>query len=198
MKRKIIFSLIFLSFLFLLFLNESYSKYIPTKKSQKTLQHEVAVTLKLVQIYVIDMEGNPVTDLEISDFILYDNGKLKTITEFERHLLSLPWEKEEGVKSLEDKQLAGKNADKNRKPPRISRKFLLFFDFAFMRKGTIPLAKKLALYFIDTQIHPDDEVGVITYDTFKGFSLHEYFTTEHQKVREVVESFGIKEAMGRA
>ncbi|HCS47190.1 MAG TPA: hypothetical protein DIW61_02610, partial [Candidatus Aminicenantes bacterium] len=57
---------------------------------QDILQHEVTVTVKLVQIYVTDPEGNPARDLEISDFILYDNQKLQKITEFEKHFLPVP------------------------------------------------------------------------------------------------------------
>lgn len=36
------------------------------------LQHEVTVTIKLIQVYVTDKEGNSVTDLEKSDFELFD------------------------------------------------------------------------------------------------------------------------------
>ena len=60
-----------------------------TQKQKKTqeLRHEVAVTLKLVQIYVTDKKGNPVLDLKKEDFIIHDNGKEKPITEFEKHCL---------------------------------------------------------------------------------------------------------------
>ena len=33
--------------------------------------------------------GNPVTDLEKSDFVLYDEGELKIVTDFERHIFKL-------------------------------------------------------------------------------------------------------------
>jgi len=50
----------------------------------------VTVTLKLVQVYVTDKEGNPVPDLRLEDFRLFDNGKPVAITEFEKHSLLLP------------------------------------------------------------------------------------------------------------
>ncbi len=37
--------------------------------SQKPLQHEVSVTLKLIQVYVTDKDGKPVLDLAKDDFI---------------------------------------------------------------------------------------------------------------------------------
>ncbi len=53
---------------------------------QKPLQHEVAVTLKLIQVYVTDKNGKPAANLDKSAFRVYDNGQLQTITEFERHI----------------------------------------------------------------------------------------------------------------
>ena len=46
------------------------------------LQHEVTVTLKLIQVYVSDRDGNPVLDLTKDDFLLYDNGRPMTVTDF--------------------------------------------------------------------------------------------------------------------
>ena len=60
------------------------------EKSQE-LRHEVAVTLKLIQVYVTDKKGNPVLDLKKEDFIIRDNGKEKTITEFERQIWANFW-----------------------------------------------------------------------------------------------------------
>ena len=57
---------------------------------QSALQHEVTVVRKLVQVYVTDKRGNPITDLQRDDFIIYDNKDEKQITEFERHALTLP------------------------------------------------------------------------------------------------------------
>jgi len=162
------------------------------KITQEALQQEVTVTVKLIQIYVTDKEGNPVTDLTQSDFELYEEGKSVRITEFEKHLLSLPGEKPEQATRVE------KPAETLVQPPSLTRKFLLFFDFAFNDMQGIPKAKKAALHFIDVQVHPEDEIGIMSYDLFKGLTLHEYFTVEHDKVREVIANFGIKNAGGRA
>ncbi|MEE9390538.1 MAG: hypothetical protein V3U91_04780, partial [Candidatus Aminicenantaceae bacterium] len=85
----------FIIFLFLAFAAQPYyhglsSESIQPERSQKAFQYEVTVVLKLVQVFVTDNEGNPVTDLTKDDFILYDNSKLQTITDFEKHLLSRP------------------------------------------------------------------------------------------------------------
>jgi hypothetical protein len=55
---------------------------------QPALQHEVSVTLKLIQVYVTDKSGKPVRDLTKDEFRLTDNGKPVTISAFERHDLA--------------------------------------------------------------------------------------------------------------
>lgn len=158
------------------------------EEKQRAEGQEVTVTLKLVQIYVTDKKDNPITDLKKSDFALYDNGKLQKIADFERHILPLPSSK------TETQQI------KTELPPSkmLSRKFFLFFDFAFNNIGGIAMAKKASLHFIDTQIIPTDEVGVLSYSTNKGLVLHEHLTTDHEKIREVLQKVGSREALGRA
>ena len=68
------------------------------KKNQESLQHEVTVTLKLIQVFVTDKDAKPVTGLEKTAFELWDNGELKTITDFETHTLTLPQTQAEETK----------------------------------------------------------------------------------------------------
>jgi len=182
---------ILLSFFLFAFLSLSFPL---TQKQEKTqeLTHEVAVTLKLVQVYVTDKKGNPMLDLKREDFLVYDNGKQKPITEFEIHILALP--------AIEEKVQHEIIQETTLPAPRklMSRKFFLLFDFAYNNARGILKAKKAALHFIDTQLQPSDEVGLLSYSAIKSLTLHEYFTTDHKKVRKVAESFGIKNIRGRA
>ncbi len=116
MGKKI--SLLFISaLLFVLSLEGSLNiKLYQVNKSKEALQYEVTVTLKLVQVYVTDRKGNPVMDLERSDFLVWDNGKPVKITDFERHIVSLPSEK----KLQEIKPSAGPQVQ-----PALNRKFFL-------------------------------------------------------------------------
>jgi len=65
-----------------------YSSPQDAVRPQKPLQHEVSVTLKLIQVFVTDKTGKPVLDLTKDDFILYDDGRPQKLTEFEKHVLS--------------------------------------------------------------------------------------------------------------
>lgn len=162
--------------------------YGSERKTQEELEHEVTVTLKLIQVYVLDKKGAPVTDLTKDDFELKDDGDIKNISDFERHILSLP------SVSTRAQEVAVEKAE----PKRMPRKFFLFFDFAFNDLGGINMAKEAARHFIDTQIDPTDEVGVLAYSTHRGLVLHEYLTSDHDKIRELIDDIGIKEILGRA
>ena len=162
--------------------------------SQKELQHEVTVTLKLIQVYVTDEDGNPVMDLGIDDFEIYDKGERKKITEFEKYTLALPSHEKKPEKPIVEPKPMVEVAPQEK----ITRKFFLFFDFAYNNETGFEKSKEAALHFIDTQLHSTDEVGVLSYSSIMGLVLHEYLTTDHQKVREVVEGLGAREILGRA
>lgn len=160
----------------------------------KPLQYEVSVALKLVNVYVTDKNGKPVADLTLEDFSATDNGRPVKLTEFEKHVLEAPQEK-----AASTGQPAVPAAVPTPAPaPESTRKFFLFFDFAFNNARGISKAKTAALHFLDTEVRPDDEVGVMTYSMLKGVTIHEYLTRDHNKVREVVDAIGTKDIAGRA
>jgi len=164
---------------------------------QKPLQHEVSVTLKLVQVYVTDKKGKPVQDLQKSDFIVYDKGQRKEITDFEKHILNRPPVKAE-PQPAEEKIVPTTLPPGDQVPLAITRKFFLFLDFAFNNQQGVNKSKEAALHFIDTELSPGDQVGLLSYSMLKGLSIHEYLTTNHRKVREAVEVINAKDIAGRA
>jgi VWFA-related protein len=169
--------------------------YLPQENpaSQKPLQYEVTVSLKLIQVYVTDKDGQPVTDLKKEDFAVFVDGRPVEITDFETHVVGpqaavvvepLPLEK-----SLETAAPASRT---------INRKFFLFFDFAYNTPRGLLKAREAALHFLDTQVMPVDELGLLSYSALKGLVVHEYLTTDHGKVRAAVEAIGTKALAGRA
>ena len=187
-KRVAGFILSLLAFFFTL----SQSQISPQERNSKTtLQHQVTVNLKLIQVYVTDKKGNPAVDLTKEDFLIRDNGEKKQITEFEKHILHLsPSETEAPQTILESKPTVSQDL--------MSRKFFLLFDFAYNNAKGIKKAKDAALHFMDTQAQPSDELGVLSYSAIKNLILHEYLTRDHKEVRKVVEAFGTKNRAGRA
>ena len=182
------------AFLLIMQVSASPGSLLPSiqeRQDKAELRTEVVVTLKLVQVFVVDKKGNPVLDLRKEDFLIHDNGRVQAISEFERHSLNLPSpEPESPPVSLEATSL---------QPPRdlMPRKFIFLFDFAYNNPRGIIKAKEAALHFIDTQLRPTDEVGVLSYSGMGGLQLWEYLTSDHPKVRDVVEAFGLKKVSGR-
>ena len=188
MKRKkiILFFLLVLALFLLPGLQELSSASIQIQIDQEELKHEVAVVLKLVQVYVTDKKGNPVTDLEKSDFILYDKGKLQTVTDFERHIFKL------------EKEIKDTKSDPARKiSPMLNRKFFFLLDYGRNDVYGINKSKNAALHFIDTLIQPADEVAVLSFSALRGLILHEYLTTDFKLIRETIKKMrGVPGAFG--
>ena len=146
------------------------------------VSQEVTVALKLLQAYVTTKDGKPVTDLTAADFEVTDNGKKVPVTHFENH-----------VAGGDDLAPAGPVEG-----PRLNRKFLLFFDFAFTDPRSSRKAREAALAFLDSSLRPGDEVGVLSYSPGRGLTIHEYLTTDHTKARLIVDAFGLRASSGRA
>lgn len=184
MKRKIFPIILLLAFLFQPGLHRLNSESGQAKKDQKVFQQEVVVTLKLVQVHVTDKKGNPITDLTKDDFILYDNRKLQTITDFEKHLFAIP------EKPVKPKKKVVEMIEETKLPPspdissRMNRKFI--FLFATAGPSAAVRSKNAARHFIDTRIQPTDEVGVMSYSLISGLELHEYFTSDMDKVKKAI------------
>jgi VWFA-related protein len=182
-RTKYFFFIMIFAFSLAYGLNISNSESLQQKKEELALQHEVTVVLKLVQVFVVDENGNPVTDLTIDDFILYDNKELKTITDFEKHLLFRPAEKVD-ERAKEAERPAPERAPL--KSSRMNRKFFLILDLQRNSPKGVKASKEAALHFLDTQIQPSDEVGILSFSQITGLDLHQYLTTDHQKVREAI------------
>jgi len=164
--------------------------------AMKPIQHEVSVVLKLIHVYVTDKKDKPVTDLTMSDFTVTDNGQPVTLTDFEKRILrAAAGEPEEGKPDLGTAEPAAPAAPALRQ---TGRKFFFFFDYAFNNARGIVKARTAALHFLDSEVRPDDEIGILSYSMLKGLTVHEYLTRDKAKVREVVEGIGSKDVAGRA
>ena len=144
--------------------------------SKSALQHEVTVTLKLIQVFVTGSDGKPALDLDKSDFTLTDNGKPQTITDFESHVL---------VSSSVGRPAP---APAPAPPPKaeaplLSRKFIFLIDYVRNGLEGVQKAKAAALEFLDSKVGPDDEVALFTLSPMSGLRQHEYLTKDHDKIR---------------
>jgi VWFA-related protein len=157
---------------------------------QKPLRHEVAVTLKLIQVYVTDKNGKPAMDLGRADFRLFDNGQPVTITDFEVYR-SEETPPRPSVPSGNPEAVAAQPVPPSKPASAVpaaqmGRKFFFFFDLDSNDLPGIAKARAAALHFLDTAILPADEVGVFSYAFMSGLVMHAFLTTDHARVREAV------------
>ncbi len=144
-----------------------------------------------MQVYVTDKKGNPITDLQKDEFILYDNKDEKQITEFERHALSLPGTAapapaaEPAVTAIEPPA------------PLLNRKFFMLFDLVFTQAKGFRIAKNAALQFLESGLMPTDEASVLLFSGGRSLDVRKLPTRDHAAVREAVESLNISDLLDR-
>ena len=157
----------------------------------KLLFHEVSVNLKLIPVYVADRNGKPVRDLTPDEFTLMVDGKPVTISAFEKH--GLAKEVREHEKHRPEAKVASVTV-----APILSRKFIIMFDFAFNTARGIVAGVEAALRFLSNQVEPQDELALVSYSMLKGVRIHEFLTTDHEKIRAALRSLTARDITGRA
>jgi VWFA-related protein len=155
----------------------------------KPIQHEVSVTLRLVQVHVTDKSGNAIRDLAKEDFVVYDDGAPVTVTEFERHV---------AAPAGPGTEAAPEEAAATKAPAALARKFFILFDFAFNNQFGAAAGLKAAQHFLDTETGLGDEVAVLSYSSARRLRVHEFLTADLAKAREAVTTLSAKEIAGRA
>ncbi len=160
------------------------------QRAQTALQHEVTVTLKLVQVYVTDKKGNPIPDLAKEEFLLDDNGAPVKITGFEKHDLALPASPAPALEPVEPAEPVPPAP-----APLLSRKFLFLFDFVFTQGKGFRIAREAALRFIETGLAPADEAAVLSFGGGRNFDVRKFLTRDRGAVRGDIESMGIRDLL---
>ncbi len=156
----------------------------------KPLRYDVAVTLKLIQVYVTDKNGKPVRDLTREDFSLFDSGRPVALTAFEKHDFS-------GAPAAEAAPAPAPAAEQAT-PPALNRKFVILFDFAFNSHSGVRASIDAVRHFLDTEVRPGDEVAFVSYSMLKGLRIREFLTSDHAKVRAALAAVSTKDIAGRA
>jgi VWFA-related protein len=146
-------------------------------QTQKVLRHETAAVVKLVPVRVLNQDGRLVTDLKKEDFVLYDNGELQKITEFEVHSL-------EELGKAPEKTGAAQSGEALKEK---GRKYFILLDIQASDPIGQQNAKKAAQNFIDSKLKPEDEVSVLYYAAMTGLNMVTYLTSDKNKIKKAIE-----------
>ena len=180
------------SFFILFYLAGMSTGAVGSAPRRSQIQHEVTTTLKLVQVYVTDRAGKPIRDLTKQDFSLSVDGKPVAITDFECHGFKAPTSETSPSSSSSPPSSGTRGAQT------LNRYFLIFFDFAYNSAHGIIAGVQAAQYFLDTQVQPEDQVSLVSYSLLKGLRIHEFFTSDHKKIRAALSKVTSKDIAGRA
>jgi VWFA-related protein len=146
-------------------------------RGQRVPRYDASAVVKLVVVRVVDESGRAVLGLGKEDFTLTDNGEPKTITEFEIHTLR----ESDGTLARPE---AG--APPSSRITDTGRKIFIFLDLQGNDENGNANAKTAALHFVDTQLRPEDEVGVLGFSSMGGFFIQVYLTSDIGTIRKAI------------
>ena len=157
-------------------------------KPEGRLQHEVAVTRKLIYVLVTDRQGKPVVDLRKDEFVLFDNGKEMTISEFENHTLSLPGEERRPSAPIPPVNVESPTPT----APLMNRTFLFLFDLVFADAGGFRLGREAAFRFMETNLEPADQIAVLSFTGGRSLNVVQRPGGEQAEAKRAIEAMGLE------
>lgn len=132
------------------------------------------ITLVPVDVRVLDADGKPITGLKLEDFTLLEDGAPQEIRHFLEYALS-PETPEPGA------QPALRKAQSTELTPQKARIFLIVLGRGRLQEPSKGM--DALLRFVRQQLLPQDQVAVLAYNRASDF------TTDHEKVAQVLERF---------
>jgi VWFA-related protein len=134
------------------------------------VRETVNVNVIEVPVTVVDSSGNPVRGLTAANFELFDQGKKREITSFDK----IDFGTAESVSAISPLN------------PAARRTFLLLFDLGYSSPNSLQRAQDAARRFVKDNVQPRDLVGVGTLDVDRGFRLVSAFTTDRELVSSAI------------
>jgi len=177
---------------------------IPQSRPQYTFKTTTDVVL--VNVTVLDKDGNFVRDLKADDFSVVEDGKPQKV-------ISLDVENTDALVGNNDIQVPNLLGTLNKAAPatapasttavpqtistelfRDRRLIVLFFDLSSMQPEEIKRASESAEEYIDKQMRPADMVAVVS--LHNTLEVEQDFTTDRETLKEVVHAFNPDAATG--
>jgi VWFA-related protein len=134
-----------------------------------------------IQVQVEDDDGNFVSGLTPEDFYLRVDGNDREVA----LVYEVDLSGERDVDLQPDPTL----------PPAGWRQFLLFFDLSFTTPRGLMEARDAAYGFVQDNVHPNDLVGVATFNLVSGMQVLCPFTIDRAQALDAVSTMGLNRAM---
>ena len=154
----------------------------PSQAAESTYRESVEVDVVNVEVQVVDKTGRPITDLEVEDFELFENGQPVEISHFSWITRSSPGsssdspvEPEAGTASIEPigPQIVGQ-------PLRQSLWLVIYVDNISLRPGDRRRALEALPGFLDGALGEETRVMVVSFD--RTLKIRQSFTSDREAV----------------
>jgi len=168
----------------------------PVSRQGNGFMIHVQTNVVLVDVRVTDKKGQPVTDLQQSDFRVFEDGVEQKISSF-------------SVENVEELARAGEvngappTIDFGKLPPTVSvtevnklvqnhRMIVIFFDLTSMQVDDLLRAVRSAETFVKKQLSPADLVAVATYSS--DLRVAQNFTNDRDALFKAIEGIRVGES----
>ena len=141
-----------------------------------SVKESAEATLVEVPVRVTDHSGNPIRNLDVKDFEVFDNGKKQQILALDSIDLARKTHEPGSPEALN---------------PAARRHFLILFDFAFARPKSILTAQRAAKDFVLSGLGDGDFVAVATYSAEHGLKLLVTFSSDRVQVVRAIDTLGL-------
>lgn len=149
-------------------------------------QFRATVELVQLQVGVQGPDGEFVSGLGPEDFIVRVDGDRRPAQV--AYEIDLRTPQEQGGAAVATLGPVGERPQPL--PVAARRHFLLFFDFSFTSRRGVLEARRAAMQFVQTELHPDDLVAVATANRY-SLNLVTPFTGDHRKALDAVSTLGL-------
>lgn len=132
----------------------------------------IKVNLFLLDVVVVDKDGNYVQGLKKDDFVVYENNKPVTLSSVDEYFPQFHTE--------------GEDVNPARMYESPPRNIIFILDRYFSSSSAIKRGKEAIIKFCQEKLNPGDRVMLITYD--QRFSVSQDLTTNHRALEMSAES----------
>jgi VWFA-related protein len=137
--------------------------------------------LVLIEAYVTDRRGRPISDLKPSDFVLSVDGVVKPIAALEYREVAA------GVAPTAPESPPAVPAGRH-----LPRRFVLFFDDETSSPSGLALARRAAEKFLGSGLLPDDQIALAAFR--KRLEILHDFTTNREALRRILQEGAVDPA----
>lgn len=161
--------------------------------SQPKATFSATTNVVIVNVTVLDHNGNPIDNLTKNDFLLYEDGKLQTLQAVDfQHLQNKVLPPATEPQPAPEPRFYTPPSAKLSKTSLLSqyqdrRLIVLFFDFSTMEPAEQLRAEDAAIRFLNTQMTSSDSVSIMTFGTELKTVLN--FTSDRDLLIKTIRRF---------